>query len=221
MMTDNNDNTRELAIKLADTDAAPELAEFQPSIVLESAVGPFVEYERTDAAEYVDTFIPTGWRASYADQIKLASGRYRAPLVHDDTAVQPLALQWGAWDVPASAPVAWGARAIYRIDHHESPTKRRNGRVIERAKSTTTATIDLLWDRQGSAARVTATNDERQALATWLNKTAMPALRRECAKHYITPDCNEVVEIERDGFKLIAGPRESHGYLYIRAWKVA
>ncbi len=220
-MLTSDDNTRELAIKLADTDAVPELAEFQPSIVLESAVGPFVEYERTDAAEYVDTFIPSGWSADYTNQIKLTSGRYRAPLVRDESRVQPLKLEWGAWPVPTSAPIAWGARAIYRLD--STDTKYRGRKVVQRAS--TTAVIELLFDRQGIAMRLDAESPEGiatfRAFTKWIDKIAMPELRRQCVKQYITPDSSATVEIERDGYKLVAGPRESYGYLYIRAWKVS
>jgi hypothetical protein len=125
-------------------------------------------------------------------------------------------LEWGSWPVPYAATVAWGARAIYRLDVHD--TQYRRGKVIRRAG--TTAVIDLLYDRQGAAARDGAPERDRKALATWLNKTAMPALRRECVKRYVTSDCEAMIEIESDGFKLVAGPRGSCGYLYIRAWKV-
>lgn len=219
MLTSDND-TRELALTLANTDLAPELAEFNPSVQLESPVGPFVEYERTDSQSYVDGFIPDGWAANYTDQVKLASGRYRAPLVRDEERVQPLKLEWGAWPVPASAPIAWGARAIYRLDSND--TMRRGGHVVRRAG--TRAVIDTLFDRQGLAARGDVKDPaviaEFRRFTKWLDGIAMPALRKECASRYITPDSSATVEIERDGYKLVAGPRASYGYLYIRAWKV-
>lgn len=206
---------------ISDTNAAPELAEFNPTAVLESAVGPFVEYERQDPAEYVDGFIPDGWSADYTNQIKLASGRYRAPLVPDEDRVRPLSLVWGSWPVPASAPIAWGARAIYRLDTTDTKHRMVGGRKKLVQRASTTAVIELLHDRQGSAAREGVTDAERAALASWINKVAMPELRKQCARQYITPDSDAIIEIERDGYKLVAGPRASYGYLYIRTWKVA
>lgn len=137
-----------------------------------------------------------------------------------ETILPPLVLEWGSWPVPASAPVAWGARAIYRIDTTDTKHRMVGGRKKLVQRASTTATIDLLWDRQGSAARDGVTDAERKALADWINKVGMPELRKQCARRYITPDCDETIEIERDGYALKAGPRESHGYLYIRAWKV-
>ncbi len=119
-------------------------------------------------------------------------------------------LEWGSWPVPYSAPIAWGARAIYRLG---STGKRGSGRTI--------ATIDLLGDRQSIKFDDGFAPIEFRNFVKWIDKVAMPELRRQCVARYITADSNKTIEIESDGFKLIAGPRGSHGYLYIRAWKVA
>lgn len=134
----------------------------------------------------------------------------------------PLTLEWGSWPVPATVSIAWGARAIYRLTSNDTKYNRA-GKVTRRAS--TIATIDLLYDRQGIATRIDPPTpivlSQIKAFTKWIERVAMPELRRECVARYITADSNAEIEIERDGYKLVAGPRASHGYLYIRAWKVA
>jgi hypothetical protein len=110
---------------------------------------------------------------------------------------------------------AWGARAIYRLRRERVY---RNGRPAKNGAQRTVAEVDLVWDRQSWQG---GSNTDRNRLKSWVNKHGLPALRRECAKQYITGDCAEVVTIERDGYVITASPRESYGYLYIGAWKVS
>lgn len=146
------------------------------------------------------------------------------PLITDDSTggeavMSPkLVLAWGLGDaVPDDVKLAWGARAIYSITTREVRVK--NGRRLRHSQSETIATIDLLYDRQGTAG--TGTDDERKALAAWINNKGLPALKRWCERHYITPDCEEKFELlDGSSYALVASPRASYGYLYIAAWVV-
>lgn len=142
-------------------------------------------------------------------------------LIDTDTTATPTptepetrVMEWGG-TVPSAAPVAWGARAIYKIGSVEVRFTKA-GKRLKRPREVTEATIDILWDRQSWHGEPAAC----KALSAWLNKKALPALRRECVARYITGDSDERVEIDGDGYKLVASPRESYGYLYITAWKV-
>lgn len=138
----------------------------------------------------------------------------------DTTPTTPqLTLSWGL-QPPPGVRHAWGARAIYSLSSND--TVRRNGRVVRRAS--TTAQIDLVWDRQEALAlpdAVALADYEAacKALARWLNKTGLPALRRLCAKQYLTGDSDDTVEVRRDGYVLRASPRASYGYLYLVAYR--
>lgn len=94
---------------------------------------------------------------------------------------------------PDNAACAWGARAIYK------PYE-----------------IDLLHDRQswsGEEAKI-------KKLQTWLNKVALPKLRKEVKREYLETNESREIVISDGKFQLIANPRSSYGYLYIGAWEV-
>lgn len=137
----------------------------------------------------------------------------------DTTTTPPtpqLTLSWGL-QPPPGVRLAWGARAIYSLASND--TVRRGGRVVRRAS--TTAQIDLLWDRQEAVALPGADDEgSRKALARWLDKTGLPALRRLCRAEYLTGDSDDTVEVCRDGYVLRASPRSSYGYLYLVAYEV-
>ncbi len=125
-------------------------------------------------------------------------------------------LEWGypiPVEVSADAP-RWGARAIYTETHAERHTTR--GALMKRPPDA--FAIELLWDRQGMAG---GTEASRKTLATWLDKTGLPALRKECSKLYVCPDHDTVINLELDGYAMVASPNASYGYLYISAWRVA
>lgn len=135
-----------------------------------------------------------------------------------------LVLAWGL-PVPTEAIIAWGARAIYKLVNeaaeYASP-RRVNGRLerklLHRAK--TVASIDILYDRQDAASIPDADIDDRLAFERWINKSAIPALRRLCVKDYVTGDSDQVIDISEGCYRMQASPRASYGYLYIVAWKV-
>jgi hypothetical protein len=99
---------------------------------------------------------------------------------------------------PAGAKVAWGARAVYR--------------------SRPRAEFDLLWDRQS----VAGPERERMPLYEWLNKRALPELRKIVEDEFLPGSSWEEVSFEDlvDGYAIKASPRGSCGYLYIVAWKL-
>lgn len=143
---------------------------------------------------------------------------------------------WGGYEPPAGTKLAWGGRAIYKLVHVETPQKRRGGKVVQRASSRTEASIDLPYDRHemigptdaptveaapslaGEAARAAA-EAERKALAKWIDKVGIPAVRKWCVKAYVTGDSEERFTMQSDGYTITASPRASYGYLYICAWK--
>lgn len=134
----------------------------------------------------------------------------------------PLRPGWGFApppEVPAIA--AWGARAIYSLPrvNLDPPRRKRGARKPASRVRVPEATVDLLWDRQGSAGDA----DGMKLLQDWLNAPggALQQLRQRCAKEYVTTDCDDVITITDGAFTLIASPRSSYGYLYIGAWVVA
>lgn len=133
-----------------------------------------------------------------------------------------LTLEWGGWPVPATAPIAWGARAIYTYNRHAHGVNRTARGTTRKRRVMDYFTIDLLCDRQSTARDPAQTTDaDAVALGTWINKTGLPELRKLCNDRFIAGDSAEEVTLERDGYALKAGPRASHGYLYIVVWKVA
>lgn len=130
-------------------------------------------------------------------------------------------IKWGI-QPPNGTRLAWGARAIYKLHTTPGTYRRRPGkRPLMITRETTTADIDLLWDRQGSVGALDVTDKERTAFDRWLNTKGLPALRRECVKQYITGDTDAVVTLTIGDYMITASPRASHGYLYIGAWLVA
>jgi hypothetical protein len=122
-----------------------------------------------------------------------------------------------AWGIPALVPdgalVAWGARAIYRLTDVSTPTRRDyRGRVTARATSRTVAEIDIPYDRQDRI------GGYDRGFGAWLNKTALPALRKWCVKSYVTTDSADVFTLTDGSYTLTASPRASFGYLYLTAW---
>lgn len=63
------------------TDAIETTAE-TITVNLDGPAGPCVDYTEADDAEAVERALPEGWTVDFSSQIKLASGEYRAPLVH-------------------------------------------------------------------------------------------------------------------------------------------
>ena len=105
---------------------------------------------------------------------------------------------WFGLQPPLDANIAWGARAI--VDT-------RGGY----------ATLDLLPDRQqfrGDEARI-------PELREWLNREALPELRRRVAT--FEPDLTDgsshsIIVIDRGGWRLMASQQGSYGYLYLAAF---
>jgi len=121
--------------------------------------------------------------------------------------------EWGAWPVPEGVTLAWGARAIYQLA--AKPERDRRGRLLRYVH---TAEIDLVHDRQDMAGG--ASMAERKALAAWITGTGIPAIKTLLADGDINPGSSAIVEHASEGYKIVAGPRASHGYLYIRAWRI-
>lgn len=129
----------------------------------------------------------------------------------------PLTLAFGLQPPPA-VPLAWGARAIYKLGSHEEKFF-GNGKRRKTPKTVMSASIDLLWDRQDVARDpAKATERDAAALEQWLDKIGLPQLRKLCVEKYLTGDSEDEVEVASDGYALKASPRASYGYLYIVAW---
>ena len=105
-----------------------------------------------------------------------------------------------------SPELYWGARAIYEAPHFEG---RRSERKIP-------AHIDLLYDRQSFEGHE---HPEKDAFVQWVDKTALPALRKWADEKWVMGDSREVFSFEEGSYVLKASPNASYGYLYIGAWK--
>lgn len=100
-------------------------------------------------------------------------------------------LSWGL-DPDRECVACWGARAIYEK---------------------TGGFIDLLWDRKSSD----GPEHEKKRLYNWLDAEGLPLLRALVKSEMLQPDERRMLVIERPGFRLIANPNRSFGYLYIGA----
>jgi len=131
--------------------------------------------------------------------------------------VIPLALDWGL-QPPPTTPLAWGARAIYKLGSHEEKFF-ENGKRRKNPKTVTRASIDLLWDRQGSSRdEASTTEKDQKALLQWVDNIGLPELRKLCVAKYLSGSSEDEVEFASDGYAIKASPRASYGYLYLVAW---
>lgn len=139
--------------------------------------------------------------------------------------------------IPEGVSLAWGARAIYAMRSVSVPVAGRT-----KLKSTTIEpVIDLLWDRMGwsslagdpedheararyfsqlTSEASRAQNEAERAMSVWINDVGIPALRKACIKQHVVPSSEVRIEYESNGYKIVANPNGSCGYLYIAAWKV-
>lgn len=189
----------------------------------ESEAAEWVIDEGKHAPLHTRQLVADAWNARHAGNYSIRDRR--ADGVHEIACAAPaepprLNLAWGSWEIPAGAPVAWGARAIYTENrgaydaNHTKTGAERKRRVMDYFS------IELLGDRQATARSEAATERDAKALVRWVNKTALPELRKLCSDRYITPESATTVEISSDGYALKAGPKASYGYLYIVAWKL-
>lgn len=87
--------------------------------------------------------------------------------------------------------VWWGARTIYN--------------EME-------CSFDILWDRKQTV------GENAEPLWKWLDEWGLPALRKELSRKRVRSNEEEDIIVESHGFKLVANPNRSYGYLYIGAW---
>ena len=108
---------------------------------------------------------------------------------------------WVGLQPPAEACIAQGARAI--VD-------KRGGYT----------TLDLLLDHQ----RFRGDETRIPELSEWLNREALPELRRRVAR--FEPELTDgrprsIIVFDRDGWRLMASPQGSYAYLYLVAFPYA
>lgn len=104
-------------------------------------------------------------------------------------------LDWGR-PIPSDAKVGMGARAILKCGYPPY--------------------IDFLHDRMSWD----GTPDDCRELSSWINRTAVPQLKKQMMDMGISTMSSEVLTVEDGAFRLEASPQASGGYLYIGAWKV-
>ena len=103
------------------------------------------------------------------------------------------------WGYPIDNPrVYWGARAIYYAG---------NGY------------IDLLPDRQ--SLDCPGDKDEAKSFLKWLDKVALPWLRKTLKKECPPSSSDRVFELVEGNYVLRASCRASYGYMYIGAAELA
>jgi hypothetical protein len=101
----------------------------------------------------------------------------------------------------------WGARAIFESGRFEGFGKKQ--KYIP-------PYIDLVHDRQSFVGNE---HERKQEFLDWLNKTALPALRKWAEG--VSPDSRDVFVYGNGVFVLKASPNASYGYMYIGAWKTS
>lgn len=139
--------------------------------------------------------------------------------MNNTQAAESLKTEWGL-QPSADAKVAWGARAIYKYGGRYERVRRKvpksnPPRYKTAEKFVTSASIELLWDRQGMTG---GTKAEREELQKWLNSKGLKALKKECEARALGGSDDETVWVRDGKFSLCANPRASYGYLYIGAW---
>lgn len=92
----------------------------------------------------------------------------------------------------------WGARAIYEKYAVRGTEKFEYG-------------IDLLHDRQS------VDGEMSKEFSAWLNKVALPWLRKEVARVDLGTYSDKILVLDEGDFRLEASPNASYGYLYIGA----
>lgn len=128
--------------------------------------------------------------------------------------------------LPEGCTLAWGARAIYKLDFASKLAKGRaivRGNKLVRARAAAqpvggyVAMVDLLHDRMEMCG---GTEDERKAFSAWLDDIGLPNIRWQLADRRVTTRDNTVVE-RHDcvNYSIVASPNASYGYLYILAWR--
>jgi len=114
---------------------------------------------------------------------------------NNDAAACPSAIEFGRQPPVGYDGPAWGARAIYR------------GRAV-----------DILPNRQGFAG---PEGKPREALLSWINRTALPKIRAMVKAQSLDGSTREVISFDSRGYHIEACPQASHGYLYLGAWERA
>ena len=93
-----------------------------------------------------------------------------------------------------ATPIAWwGARTIYNAFDY---------------------TFDILWDRKQTI------GENAEPLWKWLDEWGLPTLRKELERLHVQANDEEDIVVESHGYKLVANPNRSYGYLYIGAWPI-
>ncbi len=128
------------------------------------------------------------------------------------TAEPCLQLQWGL-QPPPTATMAWGARAIYKLESITTKRTRKVGGKVQRYNATTTeVTIDVLADRQGV---VGGGPEDQQAMCSYINRRVIAQLRKHCRDKYLVANSEQTLSFNEGGYTVTASPRASYGYLYI------
>jgi hypothetical protein len=109
--------------------------------------------------------------------------------------------------------MAWGARAIYKLESITTKRTRKVAGKVQRYNATMTeVTIDVLADRQQV---VGGTPEEQQAMCSYINRRVIAQLRKQCRDKYLVGDSEETLCFVEGGYTVTASPRASYGYLYI------
>jgi hypothetical protein len=136
---------------------------------------------------------------------------------------------WGLTP-PPGIQLWWGARAIYEVTFVES---RKGNRRKPGWRSHYDYSIDLVWDRQGfyRADGVEVSGEEYKPLQAFINDRGLKELRKLVKSEQLFRDEDRVLTVEHTTpaniskgvlshtYTMMANPRQSHGYLYIGAWR--
>jgi hypothetical protein len=127
---------------------------------------------------------------------------------------------WFGLPVPFGVtPVrSWGARAILRVQVEKKPV-RVKGR-IRGYDLRSTPVIEFVPDRsQYRGPDREAPGPEAKAFFKWIDKKAMPRLRKDADKLGLALNDELTLRVDEGPFHLRANPKKSYGYLYICAWE--
>jgi len=108
----------------------------------------------------------------------------------------------------------WGARGIY------TPPKFQTVGYGRKAKEQqVSCNLDIWGERSSTAGFTDEKTPEGEAFFNWINKVAIPALRKWCDTQWIETSSRKVFALRHERWTMMASPNASYGYIYVGVWE--
>jgi len=107
----------------------------------------------------------------------------------------------------------WGARGIYTAPRFVTEGYGRKAREKQ-----VSCNLDI-WAERATASGLDQKTPEGEAFCKWINKTALPALKKWCNDQWITGDSRKVFALREGQYTMMASTNASYGYIYVGCWE--